>query len=81
MLREVSGRAVVMSTPKKGEGRKMCQFSETAAWLWEQAALQGEFTVDSLTKALCEVYDVETSQAHADVQDLLALWQREGLAE
>jgi hypothetical protein len=55
--------------------------NETAAWLWKQAELQGNFTVDSLAQALCGEYDVSAEQAKIDVAAIVAEWQKVDVLE
>lgn len=80
VLREVCGEYVIV-----GEGLntidfgKLLSFNETAAWLWEEAGRQGDFTVDTLTEALCGEYDVTPEVAHADVADIISRWQQSGI--
>lgn len=80
VLREVCGEYVIV-----GEGLntidfgKLLSFNETAAWLWEEAERQGDFTVDTLTEALCQEYDVTAEVAHADVADIISRWQKSGI--
>ncbi len=52
--------------------------NETAAWLWNEAA-KADFTADSLAQALCSRYDVELARAEADVKQIVAQWQANGL--
>ena len=54
-------------------GRMLC-LNETAAWLWKQAVEQGDFTAESLAKALCDEYDVSPDQALADVKETINQW-------
>ena len=82
VLREVCGEQVIM-----GEGigaldfgRLLC-LNETATWLWKQAELQGNFTVDSLAQALCGEYDVSAEQAKIDVAAIVAEWQKVDVLE
>jgi hypothetical protein len=82
VLRQVCGENVIV-----GEGLgainfgKMLALNETAAWLWQQAKAQGDFTVDSLTEALCEEYDVTADESKADVASIIAEWQNVGVIE
>ena len=54
VLREVCGQNVIV-----GEGLdainfgRMLSLNKTAAWIWKEAARQGEFTAQSLAVALC----------------------------
>ena len=75
VLRTVCGENVIV-----GEGLdainfgRMLSLNETAAWLWKQAQEQGDFTADSLAKALCDEYDVSPDQALADVKETISQW-------
>jgi len=80
VMHEVCGNPVLMFASQAGK-RRMCQLSETAAWIWNEAAAQGEFTIDSITEALCQEYEVDVATAHADVTALLTQWQQEGIVE
>ncbi len=75
ILRTVCGENVIV-----GEGLdainfgRMLSLNETAAWLWKQAVEQGDFTADSLAKALCDEYEVTPDQALADVKETINQW-------
>ena len=53
--------------------------NSVAAWLWEQALQQGDFTAQSLAQALCQKYEVEHDEALRDVEEQLALWKEYGI--
>lgn len=80
VLREVCGDPVIM-----GEGiasidfGRMLALSESAAWLWNEAIRQGDFTVDSLAEALFEEYDITREKAQTDVAQLVDQLQEQGL--
>ena len=80
VLRQVCGEWVVV-----GEGlsainfNRLLSLNDTAAWLWQQAIEQGDFTVDSLADRLSEEYDVTTEDARRDVAELVGKWQQEGI--
>ena len=80
VLRQVCGENVIV-----GEGLgainfgKMLALNETAAWLWQQAKAQGDFTIDSLTEALCEEYEVTAEEAKADVAAIIQQWTEVGV--
>jgi len=82
VLRDVCGDKVIV-----GEGLaaidfgKLLSLNETAAWLWQKAADQGEFSVDSLASALCEEYEVSPEKAKSDVTNILARWQEMEIVE
>lgn len=77
-MRQVCGEWVVV-----GEGlsainfNRLLSLNDTAAWLWQQAMEQGDFTVDSLADRLSEEYDVTTEDARRDVAELVGKWQQE----
>ena len=82
VLRDVCGEQVIM-----GEGigaldfgRMLC-LNETAAFLWKQAEALGEWTVDSLTEALLNEYEVPPEQAKADVATIVGEWQKVNVVE
>ena len=82
VLRQVCGENVIV-----GEGLEAINFgkllalNETAAWLWEEAQQQGEFTVDSLINSLCESYEVSADEARKDITAIIAEWQKTGIME
>ena len=82
ILRDVCGDKVIVA-----EGIEVLDFgqllslNETAAWLWQEASRQGEFTIDTLTSALCEEYEVDKELANKDVTTILKKWQDLGLTE
>lgn len=70
ILREVAGTMVLLPV---GEATRdfpgMITVNPTSAYLWQQLAT--EQTVESLTKALLDKYDVTDDQAKADVEKFL----------
>jgi len=82
VLRTVCGENVIV-----GEGLdainfgRMLSLNETAAWLWKQAQEQGDFTAESLAKALCTEYDVTPEQALNDVKETIENWKQLGVVE
>ena len=82
VLRQVCGENVIV-----GEGLgalnfgKLLALNETAAWLWQQAQQQNDFTVESLTEAICQEYEVSKDEAKADVANIVAEWQKVGIIE
>ena len=82
VLREVCGERVIV-----GEGLsainfgKLLALNETAAWLWKQAQDMGDFTIEALAEKLCEEYEVEAGEAKADVEQMVAEWQKVGVLE
>lgn len=82
VLRQVCGENVIV-----GEGidainfGKLLALNETAAWLWQQAAEQGDFTIESLAGKLCEEYEVAEDEAKADVTAIIQQWTEVGVVE
>ena len=82
VLRQVCGKNVIV-----GEGLeaidfgKLLSLNETAAWLWNEAQSQGDFTVESLADKLCEEYDVAPDAARQDVIDIIAEWSNLNVVE
>lgn len=82
VLREVCGEKAIL-----GEGvgtvdfGKIISLNETAAFLWEKASELGDFTAKQLAEALCQEFDVEAERALVDVQNLLDIWQKNGIIE
>lgn len=82
VLRDVCGEHVIMGEGLEALnfGRLLC-LNETAAWLWRQAEVLGDFTLEALAEKLCEEYDVTAAQAQSDVSDIVAEWQKVGVVE
>ncbi len=82
VLRTVCGENVIV-----GEGLdainfgRMLSLNETAAWLWKKALEQGDFTAQSLVKALCSEYEVSPEQALSDIKETLDNWSKLGVIE
>lgn len=80
-LRPLLGEHIVV-----GEGlaqvnfNKMLTLNASAAYLWEQVA-DKEFTREDLVRLLVERYEVSAGQAGDDVDRMLAVWLKEGIAE
>ena len=81
-LREVCGLKVLIA---EGLGtvdfENLVNLNDTAAWIWEEAARQGDFTAESIAEALCKVYDVKSEVALKDATNLIAKWKEIGLLE
>ena len=82
VLRQVCGENVVV-----GEGLdainfgKLLSLNETAAWLSQQAIEMGDFSVESLTAALLNEYEVDEATATRDVASFTAKLNEQKLAE
>ena len=82
VLRDVCGEKVIIGEGLEAVdfGRLMC-LNDTAAWLWEKASEMGEFSVEELTEALLEEFEVTKEQALHDVKDIVDKWEGSGLLE
>lgn len=82
VLREVCGEHVII-----GEGLgainfgKMLALNESAAWLWKQAVMMDDFTIESLAEKLCQEYEVSAEEALQDVTEMIGEWQRVNVVE
>ena len=82
VLREVCGEHVII-----GEGLgainfgKMLALNESAAWLWKQAVMMDDFTIETLAEKLCQEYEVSAEEALQDVTEMIGEWQRVNVVE
>lgn len=80
-LHDVCGVQVIVAEGKENiDFSKIISLNETAAFLWRKA-VGHDFTLDELTDALCQEYEVEPEQASSDVADIVGRWQTEGLLQ
>lgn len=80
VLRDVCGKKVLVGAGLGAvDFSRLVSLNETAAWLWEQ--LDEDSDIDSLTKALCEEYEVEPEVARHDVETLVENWVKAGVIE
>ena len=79
-LRTVSAEDMLIDT-RGGVARldKVFRLSPAAAWLWNKASGEEDFSEENLVAWLCEEYDVSLQQAREDVRDLLADWIKYGI--
>ena len=82
VLRQVCGENVIVGEGLDAInfGRMLC-LNETAAWIWQKAQESGDFTVESLSDALCDEYEVDKAQALADVKETIDNWISQGVVE
>ncbi len=82
VMREVCGERVII-----GEGteainfNKLISLNETAAFLWQEAGRQQQFSAQSLADALCAEYEVEKETALNDTNNILNDWKEADLIE
>ena len=79
-LRTVAAEDMLIDT-RGGVARldKVFRLSPAAAWLWNKASGEEDFSEENLVAWLCEEYDVSLQQAREDVRDLLADWIKYGI--
>ena len=80
-LRNVCGENVIVAEGIENiDFSKIISMNESAAYLWQQ--VEGEsFTIDDLTRLLCEAYEVDEETAKADSQTVFQQWLDAGIAE
>ncbi|MBR6176941.1 MAG: PqqD family protein [Bacteroidales bacterium] len=82
VLREVCGQKVIVA-----EGLEAVDFghlislNDSAATIWQIAQKQGDFTVDSIAKEICQQYDIDLNTAQNDIKSLLESWKNLGIVE
>ena len=80
-LRDVCGENVIIAHGVENiDFTKVITLNESAAFIWKQVEGK-DFTEEDVVKLLLDEYEVEASQAQADVKKLLASWQEAGLVE
>ncbi|MBO4429863.1 MAG: PqqD family protein [Bacteroidaceae bacterium] len=80
-LRDVCGENVIIAHGVENiDFTKVITLNESAAFIWKQVEGK-DFTEEEVVKLLLDEYEVEESQAQADVKKLLASWQEAGLVE
>lgn len=79
-LRNVCGENVVIGTGIENvDFDRIIHLNETGAFLWKEAQ-KGDFSVDSLTAALLNEYEVEENTARADVEAFVTKLTEQNLA-
>lgn len=81
-LRQVCGEHVITATGMQAiDFSKLLHLNDTAAFLWEEAERQGDFTAESLAAVLCKEYEVDEKQAKTDCESIIRQWEDNGLLE
>lgn len=80
-LRNVCGENVIVAEGIENiDFSKIISMNESAAYLWQK--VEGKsFTIDDLTRLLCEAYEVDEETANADSQTVFQQWLEAGIAE
>lgn len=82
VLRDVCGEKVIVGESIETiDFGKLISLNETAAFLWEKAAMLSDFTAEQLADELQKEYEVSAAQALADARDILAKWTEIGIVE
>ena len=80
-LRDVCGENVVIAHGLENiDFTKVITLNESAAFIWRQVVGK-DFMEADVVAALLDEYEVEEAQARADVEQLLASWEKAGLVE
>lgn len=80
-LRNVCGENIIIAHGVENiDFTKVITLNESAAFIWKQ--VEGKtFTEEDMVKILLDEYEVEESQAQADVKALAESWLQAGLVE
>lgn len=81
-LQDICGEQILVPQGEENlDFTKLITLNETAAFIWNTARALGDFSIEQLTAAVCEEYEVEPAQASNDIQNVLEAWKQEGLVE
>ena len=80
-LRKICGENIVIAHGVENiDFTKIITLNESAAFIWQQ--VEGEdFTEEEMAKFLLDEYEVDETQALADVKALTESWKQAGLVE
>ena len=80
-VRNICGENIIIAHGKENiDFTKVVTLNESAVLLWNKV-VDAEFEEKELVDVLLEEYEVEPSQAIADVKSLVASWKEAGLVE
>jgi len=80
VLRNICGEHVLCAENATDEDfNKIINMSESAAELWERVQGADDFTLETLTKTLCELYEIDEQTAKKDASELMRQWYEAGL--
>ena len=80
-VRNICGENIIIAHGKENiDFTKVVTLNESAVLLWDKV-VDAEFEEKDLVDVLLEEYEVEPSQAIADVKSLVASWTEAGLVE
>lgn len=79
-LRKLGDSYMLVDTvADKVDMTQVLTLNSVAAWLWDEARRQGDFTAETLANELCLKYEVENDEALRDVEEQLTLWKEYGI--
>ena len=80
-LRKICGENIVIAHGVENiDFTKIITLNESAAFIWQQVEGK-EFTEEEMAKLLFDEYEVDETQALADVKVLAESWKQAGLVE
>ena len=80
-VRNICGENIIIAHGKENiDFTKVVTLNESAVLLWNKV-VDAEFEEKDLVDVLLDEYEVEPSQAIADVKSLVASWKEAGLVE
>lgn len=80
VLRNICGEHVLCAENATNEDfNKIINMSESAAELWKRVQGANDFTLETLTKTLCELYEIDEQTANKDASELMRQWYEAGL--
>lgn len=80
-LRKICGENIVIAHGVENiDFTKIITLNESAAFIWQQVEGK-EFTEEEMAKLLLDEYEVDETQALADVKALAESWKQAGLVE
>lgn len=80
VLRNICGEHVLCAENAANEDfNKIINMSESAAEIWERVQGADDFTLETLTKTLCELYEIDEQTAKKDASELMRQWNEAGL--
>lgn len=80
-VRNICGENIIIAHGKENiDFTKVVTLNESAVLLWNKV-VDAEFEEKDLVDVFLEEYEVEPSQAIADVKSLVASWKEAGLVE
>ena len=80
-VRNICGENIIIAHGKENiDFTKVVTLNESAVLLWNKV-VDAEFEEKDLVDVLLEEYEVEPSQAIADVKSLVTSWKEAGLVE